>query len=332
MSWLQKLITSELTSESSVIVFVMLFVGVLLTFDGIRQFFYRGETDSEVRNRRMRLLAQGTSAEEVFRILNANRENARNRFSPIGQLRRLLERAGLAEMTWKLIIAMLLAAVVIASVLSRFGPQGLPPSVPVAIGVAIAVVLPVLVLISMAESRTKKLVSQLPDALDLMARGLRVGHPLAVTVKSVASDMPDPIGSEFGLIEDQVNFGDDITTAFRDFADRVAVEDTRFLAVSVGIQHGTGGNLARVLQILAKVIRDRAIMRKKIKAISSEGRLSAMVLTFLPLMIFLSIHMTSPSFYRDVSDDPLFWPFMAAIVALVAVQGLILRRLVNIRY
>ncbi len=328
MTWLQSILGTEFSSNSSLFIYVMLFVGILLAFDGIRQFFYRGETDAETRNRRLRLLAQGTSAEEVFRILNANRESAKYRFSPIGRLRRLFERAGMPDMALRAILGMTLATVVISTILFRF----LVPEFAIAAATIISVAIPVFCLISLAEARKKKLVSQLPDALDLMARGLRVGHPLAVTVKTVATDMPDPIGSEFGLIEDQVNFGDDITTAFRDFADRMPNEDTRFLAVSVGIQHGTGGNLARVLQILAQVIRSRAVMRKRIKAISSEGRLSATVLTLLPGLIFLSIHLTSPFFYRDVSDDPLFWPFMAAIVGLIAIQAIILRRLVDIKY
>ncbi len=315
------------SSEVSFIVYVMIFVGVLLIFEGIRQLLYRGETSSEARNRRMRLLAKGTSQEEVFRILNNNREAARRRFSPIAQLRYLLHQAGLPRMAWRVALAMVFAGVMLSVVLTNV----LAPQIAAFAAFVLAVGFPVIVIAAIAQERKKRLVSQLPDALDLMARGLRVGHPLAVTVASVATDMPDPIGSEFGIIQDQVNFGDDITTAFRDFADRTDVEDTRFLAVSVGIQHGTGGNLGRVLQILAKVIRDRATMRKKIKAISSEGRLSAFILTVLPAGIFLSIHLTTPSFYSDVSDDPLFWPFMGTIVGLIVLQGLILRRLVNIR-
>jgi tight adherence protein B len=173
---------------------------------------------------------------------------------------------------------------------------------------------------------------QLPDALDLMSRGLTVGHPLNVTVNSVAQDMPDPIGSEFGIIQDQVSYGEDIVTAFSDFADRVEIEDASYLAVSVGIQHGTGGNLARVLQVLSKVIRDRATMRQRIHAISAEGRLSAMILTLLPFVIFGSIQMSTPSYYGDVSTDPLFKPFAIAIIGLILAQGIILNRLVNFKF
>ena len=165
-----------------------------------------------------------------------------------------------------------------------------------------------------------------------MARGLKVGHPVAVTVGNVATDLPDPIGSEFGIIQDQINYGDDVATAFQDFAKRVGTEDANYLAVSIGIQHGTGGNLARVLSILSQVIRDRQTMQKKIKAISAEGRLSSLILTVLPVFIYFSIEMSTPSFYGDVRNDPLFPYFASAIVGLTIAQGLILKRLVKFKF
>ena len=144
--------------------------------------------------------------------------------------------------------------------------------------------------------------------------------------------MADPIGSEFGIIQDQISYGDDIVTAFKDFAIRVDQEDARYLAVSIGIQHGTGGNLGRVLKILSKVIRDRATMRQRIHAISAEGRLSAVILTALPFLIFGSVHASTPSYYSDVSTDPLFMPMAATIVGLVVAQAFILNRLVNFKF
>ena len=313
------------STETSLIAFVAIFVGVLVAFEGLKQLFSRKETKSEARNRRMRMLARGDSAEEVFRILsNRNKDVS----TPIGLLRKLLGKAGLPDFAWRFALGSLLLGAAIAFGLSQF----FSPLIAVSAAFILAVGVPLLLLAAIAEERSKKLVAQLPDALDLMARGLRVGHPLSTTVKSVATDMPDPIGSEFGLIQDQVNFGDDVATAFRDFADRTNVDDTRFLAVSVGIQHGTGGNLGRVLTVLSKVIRDRATMRKKIRAISSEGRLSGLILTFLPGLIFGMVYATSPNFYADVSDDPLFLPLMGAVVTLIILQAIILRRLVNIKY
>ncbi|NHX27916.1 hypothetical protein HA397_28650, partial [Escherichia coli] len=161
----------------------------------------------------------------------------------------------------------------------------LPLTTALALGI-VASTVPLLIVVMLREQRIQKMTAQLPDALDLMARGLAVGHPLSVTVGNVATDMPDPIGSEFGLIEDQVNYGDDIADAFAAFAERVGTEDARYASVSVGIQHSTGGNLSHVLRILSKVIRDRSTMRKKIRAISAEGRLSAVILSVLPFLIF----------------------------------------------
>ena len=210
--------------------------------------------------------------------------------------------------------------------------RALPLEFALAASAAASFGIPLIALIGLRNKRLTKLMNQLPDALDLMSRGLIVGHPLNVTVNSVATDMRDPIGTEFGIIQDQVSYGDDIVTAFNGFADRVELEDARYLAVSVAIQHGTGGNLARVLQVLSKVIRDRATMRQKIQAISAEGRLSAMILTILPIAIFGIINITTPGFYGDVQGDPLFRPFAIAVVSLIVMQAIILNRLVNFKF
>lgn len=175
------------------------------------------------------------------------------------------------------------------------------------------------------------LVRQLPEALDLMSRGLKVGHPLNATIASVATDMNDPIATEFGIMVDQVSYGDDLVNAFMDFADRTELEDVRYLSVSVAIQAGTGGNLAQVLGTLAKVIRDRITMRKRIQAISSEGRLTSNFLSLLPLFILVSTSISSPDYYAGVSTDPLFMPFAVVVGVLVVVNYLVMRRLVSFK-
>jgi tight adherence protein B len=143
--------------------------------------------------------------------------------------------------------------------------------------------------------------------------------------------MPDPIGSEFGIIFDQVSYGDDLVTAVQEFAERIDTEDAHYLAASIAIQHGTGGDLARVVELLAKVIRGRIAMRRRIKAISSEGRLSAWVLSALPLVIYGATSVSSPTYYSGVADAPLYVPMMSTIAFLVVANALILRKLVNFR-
>ncbi|MDF0594606.1 type II secretion system F family protein [Psychromarinibacter halotolerans] len=316
-------------SAIGIIVYLTLFVGVLLLFEGMRAWLSRAESLTEARNRRMRMVKGGKSTDEVLSLLkDPDFATAKGAGSPIARLKKLLRQSGLRISlgVFGLLQVMLGAALFLPA--SRF----LPPLHAGGIAALVAAVLPLLVLVALKEERSKKLTKQLPDALDLMGRGLRVGHPLAATIASVAEDMPDPIGTEFGIIQDQIAYGDEMTAAFHEFAERVGSEDARYLAVSIGIQHGTGGNLARVLDILSTVIRDRQAMTKKIKAVSSEGRLSALILTVLPAIIFMAIHTSTPSFYGDVMDDPLFKPFAAAILGLVIFQGLLLRRLVTFKF
>ncbi|WP_170397402.1 type II secretion system F family protein [Ruegeria arenilitoris] len=313
----------------NILFYISIFLGILLAYEGIQQLFLRKESLSEARNRRMKLIQGGASTDQVLQLLRDPAMTAPGeKPSLIARFRRLLVQAGLTiSPIWVVLAATCLAMAAFVAI-SRF----LAPEIAAALSVLLAGLLPLLALIAMKDTRAKKLTKQLPDALELMARGLKVGHPVAVTVGNVATDLPDPIGSEFGIIQDQINYGDDVATAFQDFAKRVGTEDANYLAVSIGIQHGTGGNLARVLSILSQVIRDRQTMQKKIKAISAEGRLSSLILTVLPVFIYFSIEMSTPSFYGDVRNDPLFPYFASAIVGLTIAQGLILKRLVKFKF
>ncbi len=181
------------------------------------------------------------------------------------------------------------------------------------------------------QKRILALTHQLPDALDLMMRGLRVGHPVGATVANVGRTMSDPIGREFRILSEQISHGDYLTDAFADLAERVGQEDVEYLSVAISIQHGSGGNLADVLATLSKVVRERIIMRRRIRAISSEGRLSAYLLSALPILIFLSVSISSPGYYTNVSDAPAFMPIAIGIVVLVVGNALALRKLVTFR-
>jgi tight adherence protein B len=317
------------TPEALFLVYTAVFIGVILAFEGLRQLLDRSENARETRNRRMRLVKKGANTEEILEeLLSASFRAKGRRLSLIPDFSAMMRQAGFsASPLW-----LIPGAAVCGGATYAFAMRYIPAEFVLPVALGSAIVLPIAILHGRRGERLAKLNQQLPDALELMARGLRVGHPLNVTVQSVATDMPDPIGSEFGIVHHQVEYGDEIVDAFHDFADRVGLEDARYLAVSVGIQHGTGGNLARILTVLARTIRDRANMRKRIKAISAEGRLSAVILTALPVIIFAIIMTTSPSFYNDVWDDPMFPPFAIAVVSLVVLQGIILNRLVSFKF
>ncbi len=305
-----------------------IFLGVLILFEGARQLITRAESQSEVRNRRVRLLASGATAKDLLGLLRPVHAEWRLAGLPlIGPLPEALRQAGLSLRAVPFLCACLAATLLVTVALSAM--IYLPVALAFATGLFL--ILPVMIVRLMQRRRMERLVAQLPEALDLMARGLRVGHPLATTIASVAGDMHDPVASEFGVIVDQISYGEDLVSAFMDFAHRTGREDVRYLAVSVAIQHGTGGNLAQVLDTLAKVIRDRIAMRKRIKALSAEGRLTSIFLSSLPLFILGATSITAPDYYAGVRDDPLFTPFAIVVATLVVANFLIMRRLVNFR-
>ncbi len=307
---------------------LLVFLGALIAFEGVRQFLKRGENREEAVNRRIKMLQGGKSTEDVLDLLKPAEAKPLLRSFPIaGDLPAALKAARL-----NMVPEMFLLGCFSAFLISAIGGSMVTsPLKAVAISALVFLLLPLMYVGRVLREQKAKLIKQLPDALDLMARGLKVGHPLNATVRSVAEEMPDPIGSEFGLVVDQVAYGDEFTTAIRAMAERVEEEDVQYLSVALTMQHGTGGDLAGILRTLARVIRARMSLRRKIKAISAEGRLTAMILSCIPLLIAAFMTIMVPSYYGTVVDEPSFWPAMSVIALAVVANALILMKLVNFR-
>lgn len=302
-------------------------VGVLVAFTSIVTLVSRRETTGEVRSRRLRLIREGRSLEERLALLKPpSIDEVGGRLPFLARLTVMLRRADLSVPAAGFLgICGVLALAAFAGLLLT--PLPVPASA--ALALALGLLVPQALLQGRIDRKSKALMAQLPDALELMARGLRIGHPLNTSIASVAQEMPDPIGSEFGIIFDQINYGDDLPEAFQDFAERIDVEDLHYLSASIGIQHGTGSDLAHVVELLAKVVRSRIMLRRRVHAISAEGRISAFMLSSLPVVMFAATSVLSPNYYAGVYDDPAF-PFVAsAIVLLTVANALILRKLVN---
>lgn len=314
--------------ELQYIVYTLLFLGVLLAFSGITQLLSRGEDIKAAKNRRMQMIAKGTSKSEILALLKKPEKRGLISMLPfVGDFPLVIRQAGLTIKPGTVLLLCAMSAAIIFSVSVQF----IWVLYALGISVVLCAALPLLVIYSTRNKRMTELVSQLPDTLDLMARGLKIGHPLNASIEAVANEMPDPVGTEFGVMFDQISYGDEVVDAFYDMADRVDLEDVRYLAVSVGIQHGTGGDLARVLSVLSTVIRDRIAMRRKIHAISSEGRLSANFLSCLPIFLFGFTSITAPSYYAGISEDPLYVPMITSVIVLVIVNFMAMRKLVNFR-
>ena len=275
------------------------------------------------------MIQKGASTEEILAILKPEEKRTfMNRLPLIGDLPMVLRQAGITMSSGAFLTTCFAGFIAVVLVFSQLTAL----ATAVLFGFALCFLMPIMAVRLQRTQRVNDLVRQLPDALDMMARGLKVGHPLNASLASVANEMPDPIGTEFGIVVDQVSYGDDLTDAFNEFADRINQEDIHYLATAVSIQHGTGGDLARILNVLAKVIRDRMTMRRKIKAVSAEGRMSAAILSVVPVIIFVGLNVMSPKYYGDVADEPLAKPIIFVVVTLVVLNAVILRKLVTFRF
>lgn len=183
----------------------------------------------------------------------------------------------------------------------------------------------------MRARRTARFAEQLPDVLDVIVRSLRAGHPFPVSIGLVAREMPDPAGSEFGAMMDEITYGRDIPTALENLCERVAVEDLVFLSAAVSVQVQTGGNLGEILSRLSSLIRERFKMRRKARALSSEGRFSAVALSSFPVIMFGMLNVLSPTYYGQVWGQPAFNLALMCCALLLIVGNIVMYKMVNFK-
>ena len=194
-----------------------------------------------------------------------------------------------------------------------------------------ATVVPLMALRTLRSRRQKKFSSQFPDAIDVITRSLRAGHPVPIAVGMVAREMPDPVGSEFGIVVDEVTYGADLETALRNLYFRVGTDDLPLFVTAVAIQGSTGGNLGEILENLSRVIRERFKMRRKIRALAAEGRASAMILSSLPIGMFAMIQFVVPNFYGSIWSQDLTKIVLALAGVWMLIGNFIMFRMVNFR-
>ena len=172
---------------------------------------------------------------------------------------------------------------------------------------------------------------QLPDAVELIVRSLRVGHPLASAIGIVAKEIADPLGSEMGFIADEAAYGRDVSDSLRALGERSGLQDLRFLAVAVGIQQKSGGNLAEILEGLSKVVRARFKLFRKVKAITAEARWSGVFLSAFPVLALIAINVMEPDYYADVQDTAYFIPAAGVVVGFLIVNVVFMRMMIKIK-
>ena len=324
------------------IVFVLAFIAVTLIAQSIASTVMDARSKTRRVNRRLTLLDAGMDHKAVYETLIRQREAPQIRNASILNLynraTRNLSQAGLNLSPFALLGIWLGAAAAIwlfvTFVLRTFG-AGLP-TVQMVIALIGALILTGVAVFGavnfLRDRRMRILEEQLPLALDIVVRSLRAGHPIVSALQLVTSEMGDPIGSEFGLIIDETTYGFELRDALANFARRTGSQDAHFFAVSVSIQTETGGNLAEILENLARVIRGRITLGKRVKALSSEGRMSAVVLSLLPLFLIGSLALGQPQYYAERWGDPIFWPVVGGVIMLYSLGLYIMHRIANFKY
>ena len=289
------------------IIYIIIFCAVLLAVQGGYWFFTEQKRVRGAVNRRLLLAKQTGSAQEVFETLKRERGLIGLDTRHFARLNDLILQTGL-RLDEKLLIAVafLLGLLFFVLVGLAFG-YGLLSFI---FSVIFAAVSMVLFLVLVRRKRIARFSEQLPDAIDVIVRGVRSGYPFTVALGLVAKEMNDPIGTEFGMTSDEISFGSDIGSALENLFHRVGHEDLLYLIMSLKIQTQTGGNLAEILSRLARLLRERAILRLKVRAISAEGRLSGIFLTAMPFVLFGVVSlMRRDYFFNDVvRNHPITMP------------------------
>jgi tight adherence protein B len=325
------------------LVLVCIFGTVVLTVEALLRAFASARSEGNAINLRLSLIGRGRSSLETMNVLRRAGSSIPQGLPPVldrmaRKFERMLVQAQLTIPTGRLMLFIFIAplAIFFGLLLLTNLWWGLGINfgrivISLTFAVVLGAVLPLVVLNFMASRMRKKMEEQFPVALDVFVRGLRAGHPIAAALELLTVEMPDPIGSQFGLAVDEVTYGAELRDALQDMAERWDSDDMRMFVVSLSIQNETGGNLAEILENLSRVVRERHTMYMKVRALSSEGRMTGWMLSILPIFSFLLLFSMSPRFFLDVANDPWFVPGFVLIGINYIIGVLIIRKMIDLK-
>lgn len=178
--------------------------------------------------------------------------------------------------------------------------------------------------------RNEAFINQFPDAVDMIVRSVRSGHPLNTALRMIAENMDPPVRTEFRQLVDEIAYGRTTVEALIRMSTRIDEPDLQFFVVILSVQQETGGNLAEVLSNLSGIIRKRKQLRLRIKAMTSEGRATAYILGSLPILVFAAIHFTSPDYMTVLFTTDSGHFLLGLSVGLVGLAAFIVNRMLQI--
>lgn len=308
------------------LVYLLVFISAALLSVGAWNYYTRERKVQEKISRRIAFVEETEARANLPGKLRRARSVEGAAFEALDDF---LMQAGLRISHKQLFLGVFLLLVfTIGAVSSIFGPR--PVSLLAGAGGALAIVYNVL-----RYKRAKRIAEfelQLPDAIDVIVRSLRAGHPFPTAMSLVAKELPDPVGLEFTIAFEELTFGLDMRSVMSNFARRVGSPDLRFFVTSVTIQNQSGGNLSEILSRLSGVMRERATLRHKVKAMTAEARASAIIMTLLPIGVVFAVGFLDPSYYGDVWDNPSFKTLLYLATVLLVMGNIIMRQMARFRF
>ena len=319
-----------LNFDSIYLVYLLVGLSIGLLVEGVYLLFFTRSSYRKNINRRLQIGDGKADQQSVLIELRRERGlTASGEYRlPLINLNQLMVQSGLSIGWSKFLVIIAVAALAVLAGMLAFHWSAGKALIAAA---ATALSLPLIVLKVLRARRIKNFGAQFADAIDIIVRSLRAGHPVPIAISTVARELPDPVGTEFGIVSDEITYGADLETAIRDLYYRVGSEDLPLFVTAVSIQSSTGGNLGEILQNLSSVIRQRFKMRRKIRALAAEGRASALILSSLPIGIFAAIQFVTPEFYASVWHESLTKICLAVAGCWMGVGNFVMYRLVNFK-
>ncbi|HTS28508.1 MAG TPA: type II secretion system F family protein [Bryobacteraceae bacterium] len=317
-----------------IVSFVVVFVLILFAISIGMKFF-----DARRKNQMVGML-QTAAGEQVVTLTNLLKEIEPEKPTGLGQIvaslhfsKHAQEQITQAGLTWS--SNKLLGMMAGLGVAGLFLGLGLPIA---AAGPALAVCmcaglgsLPYLYIRRTRKKRLDTLEEQFPEALDFLARSMRAGHAFTISLEMIGEEIRDPLGQEFRTLFNEQNLGAMLETALGNFTVRVPLLDVRFFTSSVLLQKQTGGNLAEILQRLAYVIRERFKLKGQVKAASAHGRLTAGILTVLPVLTMVGLLLVAPGYLQGMAEDPLGKKLIAGAIIAQILGNFFIKKIINIK-
>lgn len=318
---------------SFVLFSVVAFLAVVLSIEGLYN-LWASRNSAEARRIALRLAALAgemhtqASIERTLEPSRLPRLNALLGRAAMGQrLHRFVSTSAMGVSPIELILmsgALALLGMLLPALLGK------PPVFGAALGLALAA-LPWWRVAHKRSQRIGRIERQFPEALDLMGRAMRAGHSFPTAVKMVGDELAEPLGHDFRILFDEMNYGVPVNDALVRLAGRVPLPDVSYFVVAVMIQRESGGNLAELLDKISTIVRERLKLLGEIRTLSAEGRLSAVILTALPFCVAIVVNLVNPKFMAILWTDPAGVRMVGAALLMMVVGILWMRKVIRIR-